>query len=182
MAPPQRFPVCRAIRKPRGCVLPRKHRHGRLQAAEQAAVDHPGRCAKPATCLATMRGRGASPGVRNARSRTASWRDEYNFSRPHDLFGDQSPAGFAAACAAFRCGPGLGSGRPRSFLWSNPFVNPHVTCSRKSHRVITHMVPGFFGLLSRLKIRCPNDRGRLDATDSRCWRRPCRSCLPASQP
>ena len=40
-------------------------------------------------------------GVRNARAVTASWRDEYNTQRPHSSLGYQTPAGFAAACAAF---------------------------------------------------------------------------------
>ena len=39
-------------------------------------------------------------GVRDARSLTASWRDEYNTQRPHSSLGYQTPAGFAAACAA----------------------------------------------------------------------------------
>ena len=38
-------------------------------------------------------------GVRDARSLTASWRDEYNTQRPHSSLGYQTPAGFAAACA-----------------------------------------------------------------------------------
>ena len=38
-------------------------------------------------------------GVRDARSLTASWRDEYNTQRPHSSLGNQTPAGFAAACA-----------------------------------------------------------------------------------
>ena len=41
-------------------------------------------------------------GVREARALTASWRDEYNTQRPHSSLGYQTPAGFAAACAA--CG------------------------------------------------------------------------------
>ena len=41
-------------------------------------------------------------GVREARALTASWRDEYNTKRPHSSLGYQTPAGFAAACAA--CG------------------------------------------------------------------------------
>lgn len=40
-------------------------------------------------------------GVRDARALTASWRDEYNTQRPHSSLGYQTPAGFAAACAAF---------------------------------------------------------------------------------
>jgi len=39
-------------------------------------------------------------GVRDARSLTVSWRDEYNTQRPHSSLGYQTPAGFAAACAA----------------------------------------------------------------------------------
>ena len=39
-------------------------------------------------------------GVRDARSLTASWRDEYNTQRPHSSLGYRTPAGFAAACAA----------------------------------------------------------------------------------
>ena len=40
-------------------------------------------------------------GVRDARALTALWRDEYNTQRPHSSLGYQTPAGFAAACAAF---------------------------------------------------------------------------------
>jgi transposase InsO family protein len=39
-------------------------------------------------------------GVRDARALTASWRDEYNTQRPHSSLGYQTPARFAAACAA----------------------------------------------------------------------------------
>ena len=39
-------------------------------------------------------------GIRDARALTASWRDEYNTQRPHSLLGYQTPARFAAACAA----------------------------------------------------------------------------------
>ena len=39
-------------------------------------------------------------GVRDARTLTASWRDEYNTQRPHSSLGYQTPARFAAACAA----------------------------------------------------------------------------------
>jgi putative transposase len=38
-------------------------------------------------------------GVRDARSLTASWRDEYNTQRHHSSLGYRTPAGFAAACA-----------------------------------------------------------------------------------
>ena len=40
-------------------------------------------------------------GIRDARSLTASWREEYNTQRPHSSAGYQTPFGFAAACAAF---------------------------------------------------------------------------------
>ena len=40
-------------------------------------------------------------GVRDARALTAAWRDEYNAQRPHSSLGYLTPAGFAAACAAF---------------------------------------------------------------------------------
>ena len=40
-------------------------------------------------------------GVRDARSLTAFWREEYNTQRPHSSLGYMTPAGFAAACAAF---------------------------------------------------------------------------------
>ncbi len=39
-------------------------------------------------------------GIWDARSLTASWRDEYNTQRPHRSLGHRTPAGFAAACAA----------------------------------------------------------------------------------
>ena len=39
-------------------------------------------------------------GVRDARALTASWREEYNTQRPHSSLGYQTPARFAAACAA----------------------------------------------------------------------------------
>ena len=39
-------------------------------------------------------------GVRDARSLTTSWRDEYNTERPHSSLGYRTPAGFAVACAA----------------------------------------------------------------------------------
>ena len=39
-------------------------------------------------------------GVRDARTLSASWRDEYNTQRPHSSLGYQTPAEFAAACAA----------------------------------------------------------------------------------
>ena len=39
-------------------------------------------------------------GVRDARALTALWRDEDNTQRPHSSLGYQTPAGFAAACAA----------------------------------------------------------------------------------
>jgi putative transposase len=39
-------------------------------------------------------------GVRDARALTASWKDEYNTQRPHSSLGYQTPARFAAACAA----------------------------------------------------------------------------------
>ena len=39
-------------------------------------------------------------GVRDARALTASWRDDYNTQRPHSSLGYQTPARFAAACAA----------------------------------------------------------------------------------
>jgi putative transposase len=39
-------------------------------------------------------------GVGAARALTASWRDEYNTQRPHSSLGYQTPARFAAACAA----------------------------------------------------------------------------------
>ena len=39
-------------------------------------------------------------GVRDARSLTASWGDEYNTQRPDISLGHRTPAGFAAACAA----------------------------------------------------------------------------------
>ena len=39
-------------------------------------------------------------GVRDARSLTTAWRDEYNTQRPHSSLGYLTPAGFAAACAA----------------------------------------------------------------------------------
>jgi len=39
-------------------------------------------------------------GVRDARTLTASWRDEYNTQRPHSSLGYQTPVRFAAACAA----------------------------------------------------------------------------------
>jgi transposase InsO family protein len=39
-------------------------------------------------------------GVRDARALAASWRDEYNTQRPHSSLGYQTPARFAAACAA----------------------------------------------------------------------------------
>ena len=39
-------------------------------------------------------------GVRDARTLTASWRDDYNTQRPHSSLGYQTPARFAAACAA----------------------------------------------------------------------------------
>jgi transposase InsO family protein len=38
--------------------------------------------------------------VRDARALTVSWRDEYNIQRPHTSLGYQTPARFAAACAA----------------------------------------------------------------------------------
>ena len=38
--------------------------------------------------------------VRDARALTASWRDEYNTQRPHSSLAYQTPARFAAACAA----------------------------------------------------------------------------------
>ena len=40
-------------------------------------------------------------GIRDARSLTASWREEYNTQRPHSSAGYQTPFGFAGACAAF---------------------------------------------------------------------------------
>jgi transposase InsO family protein len=39
-------------------------------------------------------------GVRDARTLTAAWKDEYNTQRPHSSLGYLTPAGFAAACAA----------------------------------------------------------------------------------
>jgi putative transposase len=39
-------------------------------------------------------------GVRDARALTASWKDQYNTQRPHSSLGYQTPARFAAACAA----------------------------------------------------------------------------------
>lgn len=40
-------------------------------------------------------------GIRDARSLTASWRDECNTQRPHSSLCYQTPAEFAAAYAAF---------------------------------------------------------------------------------
>jgi hypothetical protein len=40
-------------------------------------------------------------GGRDARTLTASWRDEYNTQRPHSSLGYRTPAGFVAACEAF---------------------------------------------------------------------------------
>lgn len=38
--------------------------------------------------------------LRDARAITAAWKDDYNHRRPHGSLGFQTPAGFAAACAA----------------------------------------------------------------------------------
>jgi len=40
-------------------------------------------------------------GLRDARAITAAWKDDYNHRRPHGSLGFQTPARFAAACAAF---------------------------------------------------------------------------------
>jgi transposase InsO family protein len=40
-------------------------------------------------------------GLHDARAITAAWKDDYNHRRPHGSLGFQTPAGFAAACAAF---------------------------------------------------------------------------------
>ena len=39
-------------------------------------------------------------GLRDAKAITAAWKDDYNHRRPHGSLGFQTPAGFAAACAA----------------------------------------------------------------------------------
>ena len=39
-------------------------------------------------------------GLRDARAIRAAWKDDYNHRRPHSSLGFQTPAGFAAACAA----------------------------------------------------------------------------------
>jgi len=39
-------------------------------------------------------------GLRDSRAITATWRDDYNHRRPHGSLGFQTPARFAAACAA----------------------------------------------------------------------------------
>jgi transposase InsO family protein len=39
-------------------------------------------------------------GLRDARVITAAWKDDYNHRRPHGSLGFQTPARFAAACAA----------------------------------------------------------------------------------
>ena len=39
-------------------------------------------------------------GLCDARAITAAWKDDYNHRRPHSSLGFQTPAGFAAACAA----------------------------------------------------------------------------------
>ena len=39
-------------------------------------------------------------GLHDARAITAAWKDDYNYRRPHGSLGFQTPAGFAAACAA----------------------------------------------------------------------------------
>ena len=39
-------------------------------------------------------------GLRDSRAITAAWRDDYNHRRPHSSLGFQTPARFAAACAA----------------------------------------------------------------------------------
>jgi len=39
-------------------------------------------------------------GLHDARAITAAWKDDYNDRRPHGSLGFQTPAGFAAACAA----------------------------------------------------------------------------------
>jgi transposase InsO family protein len=49
-------------------------------------------------------------GVRDARALTASWRDEYNTQRPHSSLGYQTPARFAAACAASASAPAARAG------------------------------------------------------------------------
>ena len=38
--------------------------------------------------------------LRDARANTAAWKDDYNHRRPHSSLGFQTPAEFAAACAA----------------------------------------------------------------------------------
>ena len=40
-------------------------------------------------------------GLRDARATTAAWKDDSNHRRPHSSLGFQTPAEFAAACAAF---------------------------------------------------------------------------------
>ena len=49
-------------------------------------------------------------GVRDAQSRTAAWKDEYNTQRPRSSLGYLTPAGFAAACAASALAPAAHAG------------------------------------------------------------------------
>ena len=75
-------------------------------------------------------------GVRDARALTALWRDEYNTQRPHSSLGFQTPAGFAAACAAFA-----------SAKASAPAAHAacgEVPCPKPSYPLVQEIQPGQF--------------------------------------
>jgi hypothetical protein len=63
-------------------------------------------------------------GLRDARAITAAWKDDYNHRRPHGSLGFQTPAGFAAACAASTSDTASLLPHTRLFAWVTPNPEP----------------------------------------------------------
>ena len=75
-------------------------------------------------------------GVRDARSLTASWRDEYNTQRPHSSLGYQTPAGFAGSPPRVRLPP-----RPRPRLQPQTRSGGRQPVPKPSYRLVQEIQP-----------------------------------------
>ena len=62
--------------------------------------------------------------LRDARAITTAWKDDYNHRRPHSSLGFQTPAGFAAACAASTAVKPRRLPHTRLFAWVRPNPEP----------------------------------------------------------